>query len=169
MKRRWFLLLVCTAVAVLPSLAAKPAVAGVAAVPHAAADENKSANGLGLALIEKQKAAVEAEKTRDSAFFKRVLSDDFVGVEPNGDTSEKDDFLQNLRLTEITESMVYDWKVVPLNDGAVVVTYDEVVHKVVGDHTDPRYQHVSAVWVRQGQEWKLKFQQSTPNRWSAGD
>jgi len=29
------------------------------------------------------------------------------------------------------------------------------------DDETPRYQHVSSVWVKQGDQWKLKFQQAT--------
>jgi hypothetical protein len=29
----------------------------------------------------------------------------------------------------------------------------------------PRYQHWTSVWTRQGDQWKLKFQQSTPTHW----
>jgi hypothetical protein len=25
----------------------------------------------------------------------------------------------------------------------------------------PRYQHMSSVWVKQGEQWRLKFQQAT--------
>jgi len=32
-----------------------------------------------------------------------------------------------------------------------------------------RYQHLSDTWVEQSGAWKLKFQQSTLNLWSAHD
>jgi len=52
----------------------------------------------------------------------------------------------------------------PLNENAAVVTYNAVL-----PGEGARYQHLSNVWVKQGDQWKLKFQQSTPNLWSLGD
>jgi hypothetical protein len=46
-----------------------------------------------------------------------------------------------------------------------VVTYKAVFP---GSELD-KYQHLSDSWVKQNGQWKLKFQQSTLNLWSAHD
>jgi hypothetical protein len=55
-------------------------------------------------------------------------------------------------------------QVVPLNENAAIVTWNEI-----DPGSTPKYVHLSAVWVKQDGQWKLKFQQSTPNVWSAYD
>ena len=55
-------------------------------------------------------------------------------------------------------------QVVPLNEGAAVVTYDVIIRMVHYDDETPRYQHISSIWVKQGNDWKLRFQQATAAR-----
>jgi hypothetical protein len=44
-----------------------------------------------------------------------------------------------------------------------------VILRTKMDFGSRRYQHMSSVWVMEGGAWKLKFQQATPNEWSAND
>jgi hypothetical protein len=56
-------------------------------------------------------------------------------------------------------------KLVPVDDNAVILTYKGILRQLEGDDVlAPRYQHFSDLWVRQGNQWKLKFRQSTPRR-----
>jgi len=41
------------------------------------------------------------------------------------------------------------------------VTYDVIIQMSRYDEDIPRYQHISSIWVKQGDLWKLKFQQAT--------
>jgi len=69
--------------------------------------------------------------------------------------------VENFRETKIEEYRPYEVSVVPVNETAAIVTYDCVVRMMVFDETLPRYQHVSNLWVKQGDQWRLKFQQAT--------
>jgi len=53
-----------------------------------------------------------------------------------------------------------------VHEGVVLVTYDCVIHMPEGDPPGmaPRYQHLSDVWVREADEWRLRFQQATAAR-----
>ena len=54
-----------------------------------------------------------------------------------------------------------------LTESTAIVTYD-VVLQVPPEEAQgppPRYQHWSSVWTKQGDQWKLKFQQATPTHW----
>ena len=104
---------------------------------------------------------------------KAAVADDFVGIGSNGDTDSKSDLLEGTRFAAMAmakapkqeqKPMTYFFSVLPLNDSAAVVTYDVVRP---GDY--PRYLHVSHTWVKEGDSWKLKFEQETPNLWSATD
>ena len=58
----------------------------------------------------------------------------------------------------------YDFNVLTLADNAGVVTYNVVFPSRI-----ERYQHLSDTWVKENGQWKLKFQQTTLNLWSAHD
>jgi len=126
-------------------------------------------NPLQQTLIEAQQRAANAEIKKDAAFFSYMLADNFTEVDPNGDTSDRDDFVKGVSDSDLTNILLYNFKLVPLNDGAAVLTYDRVILRTKRDFGSRRYQHVSSTWVRDGADWKLKFQQITPNQWSAND
>ena len=68
-------------------------------------------------------------------------------------------------MTEFTVKQFrqYDFKVLPVSENVAIVTYDAIMEVAVDDDEIqiPRYQHMSSVWVKQGEQWKLKFQQAT--------
>ena len=112
-------------------------------------------------LISFEKAIPEAQKRHDIDFYKRTLTDDFVAVGTDAKLHAKEEILEDLRSTDLVEYRPYDVQVVQLNDGAAVVTYDVIIQMSRYDEDIPRYQHISSVWVKSGDEWKLKFQQAT--------
>jgi hypothetical protein len=111
---------------------------------------------------------LEAFQDKDVAYFQRTLSDDYVFVTPNGDSADKSDVVEALRTEHGAPPppppRVYETKVLVLNPDAVVVTFN-----VIDPGGRPRYLHVSTTWVRQDGQWKVKFEQATPNLWSLGD
>jgi hypothetical protein len=113
-------------------------------------------------LIGLEKSLPDAQKRHDREFYKNTLTDDFVSVGADGKIHPKAEILSDLASTDLNEYRPYNMQVVQLNDGAAVVTYDAIVRMAHYDDETPRYQHISSVWVKQGQDWKLKFQQSTP-------
>ena len=115
-------------------------------------------------LMDAEKSFVAAAKKGDVAYFKRTLTDDFTAIVTTGDMAGKDDFVEGVAGLHGKDLRFYDFKVLPLNENAAVVTYNAVL-----PGEGARYQHLSNVWVKQGDQWKLKFQQSTPNLWSLGD
>jgi hypothetical protein len=112
-------------------------------------------------LIANDKAMADALKQKDVAFFKRIVTDDFVGVGTDGKLFDKNDVLENVRMADVQEYRPYGIEVLPMNDGAAVVTYDCIIRMTLYDDPIPRYQHISAIWVKQGEQWRLKFQQAT--------
>ena len=118
-------------------------------------------------LIDLQKAFVDAQERGDAEYVKNALADDFTQIETNGDSSGKNDFLKDVHPPERPgpSPILYEFKVMELDEGCAVVTYKAVF---AGNQLE-RYQHVSDTWVKQDGKWKLKFQQSTLNLWSAHD
>jgi hypothetical protein len=117
-------------------------------------------------LMEAEKGFVEAAKKGDVAFFKRTLTDDFSFVQFDGQLYDRQDMLDQYGEGG-TDLLTYDMKVVMAGDGVGIVTYNVVlrVPAVQDQGPPPRYQHFSTVWVKQGDAWKMKFQQMTASHW----
>jgi len=117
-------------------------------------------------LMAAEKSFVEAAKKGDVAFLKRTLTDDFSFVEFDGQLYDRQDMLDQFGEGGV-DILPYDMKVVIAGDGVGIVTYNVVlrVPAVQDQGPPPRYQHFSTVWVKQGDTWKMKFQQMTASHW----
>lgn len=118
-------------------------------------------------LISAEKSLIEAEMKDDRAFFKRTVSPDFALVGVDGTLLEQKDAIDQLGDSDLVQLMPYDIKVVASGDEIAIVTYDAVVRMKPAEDQGPppRYQHISSVWVKQGDTWRLKFHQATPAHW----
>ena len=127
----------------------------------------KAPSSLEQKAIANEKSLIEAKKKADAEFFKRTLSADFSLVGVDGMLLEGHEATDNLGDADLVELTPYDMKVVALADDAVIVTYDAIVREKPEEDQGPppRYQHFSSVWVKQGDEWKLKFHQATAAHW----
>ena len=115
-------------------------------------------------LIDQDKTVAQAQMKKDADFFKRTVADDFMGVGTDGTTFDKSDIVSNAHEFNLQEYTPYNIRVVQLNDNEAIVTYDCVVREAQFDETAPRYQHISNLWMKQGDQWRLKFQQATALR-----
>jgi hypothetical protein len=125
----------------------------------------KALSPLEQTLMAAEKGYVEAAKKGDKAFFKRTLTDDFSFVGFDGQLNSRQEMLDQVEAG--TDLLPYDMKVVMAGEGVAIVTYD-VVLRVPAEEDQgppPRYQHFSTVWVKQGDAWKMKFQQMTASHW----
>ena len=126
----------------------------------------KPPSPLEQSLMAAEKSFVEAAKKGDIAYFKRMLTDDFSYVSYDGQLYNRQDMLDE-RTDGGLNLQPYDMKVVTLGDGVAIVTYDVVlrVPPAQDQGPPPRYQHFTTVWVKQGDVWKMKFQQMTASHW----
>jgi hypothetical protein len=117
-------------------------------------------------LMSAENGFVEAAKKGDIAFFKRTLTDDFSFVAFDGQLYSRQDMLDQFGEGGLN-LQPYDMKVVQAGDGVGIVTYDVVlrVPPTQDQGPPPRYQHFSTVWMKQGDAWKMKFQQMTASHW----
>lgn len=117
-------------------------------------------------LVALQKAFIAARERGDAEYVKNAVANGFTGIETNGNTADRAEFIRVRPDGKPGESpMLYDFKVIPLGENCAVVTYNGVF----SSNPRERYQHVSDVWVNEDGHWKLKFQQITLNLWSAHD
>ena len=129
-------------------------------------NSSKPLSPLEQTLIANTNAVPEAQKSKNVDFLKRTLTDDFVSVGSEGRLHDKEEMVDNAREGELKDYYTYNLKVLPVDDEAAVVTYDCIVHMPEGDAPGvaPRYQHISDLWVKQDDQWRLKFQQATAAR-----
>ena len=127
---------------------------------------SKPLSALEQTLIANTNAVPEAQKSKNFDFLKRTLTDDFVSVGSEGRLHDKGEIVESARDGELKDYYTYNLRVLPVDDEAAVVTYDCIVHMPEGDAPGlaPRYQHISDLWVKQGDRWRLKFQQATAAR-----
>ena len=153
MKYRWI---------ALTLLGCTLAMFGVAQTPA----PPKPLSPLEQTLMASEKSFVAAAKKGDKAYFKRTLTDDFSFVSFDGQLYSRQEMLDQMGDGGM-DLMPYDMKVVSAGEGVAIVTYDVVLRVPAAEDQGPppRYQHFSTVWVKQGDDWKMKFQQMTASHW----
>lgn len=125
----------------------------------------KTSSALEQQLLENLKQYIQASTQKNLDYFKRTLTGDFLSVPKNGGTADRADFLEDIASPgKEKEPRLYDIKVIPLSETAALLTYDEIL-----SDDQPRYRHITQVWTKPAEQWKLKFVQTTPNTWSIGD
>lgn len=131
------------------------------------AAQQSSTSSFQQELINVQKALVDAQERGDAEYVKNAVDDDFVAIETNGGMTDKSDLVRDIHPSERVKlsAILYQFEVLELDESCAVVTYNAVLP---GERLD-RYQHLSDTWIKRGNQWKLKFQQSTLNLWSAHD
>ncbi|MGB9075128.1 MAG: nuclear transport factor 2 family protein [Terriglobales bacterium] len=115
-------------------------------------------------LVSSEKQFVRAFEDKNVAYVNQAVSDDFKGIGTNGDFVEKGDLVGDAQEGRPKDMRVYDLRVIRLDAGCAVVAYNTIT-----PGARPRYRHVSDTWTKEGGQWKLRFQQTTPNLWSATD
>ncbi len=116
--------------------------------------------------MDAEKGFIAAAKKGDVAFFKRTLTDDFSFV-PLTDSCMTGRTCSISIGDRGTDILPYEMKVVTAGEGVAIVTYNVVLRVPATEDQGPppRYQHFSTVWVKQGDAWKMKFQQMTASHW----
>lgn len=144
-------LLLCSAIGFARSLQAKG---------------EKPPNEFEQTLMNAEKSFIAAAKKGDVSFFKQSLTSDFSFVSFDGQLYDRQDMIDQYNQPG-TDILPYEMKVVSAGEDAAIVTYNVVfrVPQAEDQGPPPRYQHFTSVWVKQGDVWKMKFQQMTASHW----
>ena len=137
----------------------------ISAVGQGKAPE-KAPTALEQSLMDAEKSFIEAAKKGDVAFFRRTLTDDFSFVSFDGQLYDRKDMLDE-RSEPGMNLQPYEMRVISLGDEVAIVTYNVVLRVPASQDQGPppRYQHFTTIWVKQGDVWKMKFQQMTASHW----
>jgi hypothetical protein len=116
-------------------------------------------------LIGQSEAVVRAQKAKDLEALRRLLTEDFERVGSEAALHDKSDVLDDVREDTLEDYRLYDFKVLPVDENVAIVTYNAVIRMPEGDEGPaPRYQRFSDVWLKQADQWRLRFQQATAKR-----
>lgn len=117
-------------------------------------------------LIAKSRSVLQALKSKDPASLKPLLTDDFRIVSSDGKIYGKGELVGAAQEGVLQEFLFYNPQAMPAGNDSAIVTYNVVLTMPEGDEPGmaPRYQKISDLWVRQGDDWRLKFEQATPLR-----
>jgi hypothetical protein len=124
------------------------------------------------ALIAKSRTFLEAEKSKDVTALNDLLADNFRSVDMAGDVGGRQEMLGATKEGFLKDFLFYEPQAFRIDNDSIVVSYntaitlsDAMIKQLAEDNlTFPRYFKVSDLWVRQGSDWKLKFEQTTPVR-----
>jgi hypothetical protein len=108
--------------------------------------------------IAREKQVYDMLKKKDYDGFASMLADDMVEVESDG-VYDKAGSIKGVKETDLSTASLSDFKVVKLDDDAVVVTY--LVKFTVPEANAEGYRQ-STVWVNRGGKWLAVFHQGTP-------
>ena len=105
-------------------------------------------------------------KSKDVTALNALLSNDFRIVWSDGKLHERGELLGAAQEGMLRDFQFYSAEVVAIDSNSALVTFNLVVDMPEGDDPGmaPRYQKVSDLWVREGNDWRLKFEQATPVR-----
>jgi hypothetical protein len=117
-------------------------------------------------IIAQEKSYIAAAKNGDAEYFKRTFTRDYSQVGIDGQLQDRQEVLGDLGGGGV-QLTPYNFKVLPAGEATAIVTYDAVVQVPPEEDQGPppRYQHRTSIWVKQGDAWKLRFQQFTPTHW----
>lgn len=134
------------------------------AANSALAQTPKPSSSFDQQLIANQKQFLQALMDKNEAQLNQSISEDFKGIKMNGDFYERREVISSAQDDLPKDTLSYGFQVVHVDESCAVVSYSLVV-----PDGNPRYRHMANTWTRIGDQWKLKFEQVTPNLWSAKD
>ena len=109
----------------------------------------------------REKATWEALKKKDYDGFGKMLASDYIEVEDDG-IYDKPGILTYLKDLNITDATFSDWKVLPIDKDAVILTYNvnlKATYK--GQPIPPGPYRAAAAWVNRDGKWLGFYYQST--------
>src|SRR5207248_232319 len=127
--------------------------------------ETKSAAAPSLADIQaKETAGWEAVKKKDWDAFGKLLAGDYIEILDDG-VHDKTMTLQTVKDLELTDYTLSDWKMLPVDKDAVIITYTATEKGTFKGQAFPSGPyHEAAAYVNRNGEWVGIYYQETLSR-----
>jgi hypothetical protein len=112
-------------------------------------------------IIAKEKATWDAVKKKDYDAFGNLLASDYTEVEDDG-VYDKAGIVAYVKDLNITDATFSDWKMLAIDNGAVILTYQTTLKATYKNEAVPSGPYRSAaVWVNRDGKWLDFYYQQT--------
>jgi hypothetical protein len=115
-------------------------------------------------LMAKEKAAWDAFKKKDADAFNKLLATDYIEVLDSGvmDKAQSSAGMKDFDITDVTFS---DWKMIPIDKDAALLTYKaNVKGKFKGEDIPPGPYYEASAYVNRNGEWLAIYYQETASQ-----
>lgn len=113
-------------------------------------------------MIAKEKAAWETLKKKDYDAFGNILASDYIEVTDEG-VFDKPGIIANVKDFNVTDVTFSDWKMLPIDNDAVILTYSlNITGAFKGEAVPPGPYRAAAAWVNRDGKWLGFYYQQTP-------
>lgn len=134
-----------------------------------AVDTNKNTNNTDSAAVLTESAAIAQEKAiwdtiknKNYDAFAAQLANDQIEVSPDG-IFDRAGTIASIKDFEPSELTFSDWKFLPIDKDAIVLTYSVAVKgKYKGQELKPESVRASSAWVNRDGKWMAIYHQTTP-------
>jgi len=109
----------------------------------------------------KEKAVWDTLKKKDLVAFGDMLTSDYIEVGDDG-VFDKAAIIADLKDLNLTDATFSDWKMLPIDNDAVILTYNTNLKGTFkGKDVPPGPYHSASVWVNRDGKWLSFFYQQT--------
>ncbi len=110
----------------------------------------------------KEKGAWDAIKKKDYDGFGNMLASDYVEVTDDG-VFDKAGIVADVKDFNLTDAAFSNWKMLPIDNDAVILTYQTTLKATYkGAEVPPGPYRSAAVWVNRDGKWLAFYYQQTP-------
>ena len=112
-------------------------------------------------IIAKEKGAWEAIQKKDYDGFGNMLASDYIEVTGEG-VFDKAGIVAEVKDFSLTDVTFTDWKILPIDNDAVIITYNTTLKATYkGKDVPPGPYHSAGAWVNRDGKWVALFYQQT--------
>ena len=109
-----------------------------------------------------EKSAWDTLKKKDYVAFGNMLTSDYIEVGDDG-VFDKAGIIADVKDLNLTNATFSDWKMLPIDNDAVILTYNTTLKGTFkGQEIPPGPYHSAAVWVNRDGKWQDFYYQQTP-------
>ena len=111
----------------------------------------------------KVRAEWDAYKKKDKQAFGDLVSDDFVGVESDGQgTRTKAQAMVEVERSNVANYVLFAVKVIPIGSDAAFVDYENTMEFPRWAKVRYLRVYISELWMKRDGQWKMRHAQETP-------
>jgi hypothetical protein len=126
---------------------------------NASTNASKPAAPSEAEMFAKEKSAWDTLKQKDTVAFGNLLASDYIEVTDDG-VFDKAGIVADVKDFDLTDATFSDWKMLPIDNDAVILTYNTTLKgKYKGKDIPPGPYHSAAAWVNRDGKWVAFYYQ----------